>query len=182
MKRTAHHLTSQLRIVSLTLLALLSVGVVAHAQTPPETGDAPHARRENGMRSRNLFRILNLTPEQQAEIRRIRQERAGEGRALIRRLRLAQRALEEAIYSDAANESVIEARLREATEAQAALSRHLALTEFRIGRALRPEQLQTLRELRQRFPNRPERMRGGGMRGEGRPRRSLRPREMPPQN
>ena len=164
------------------LLLLLSVGVVAHGQAPPETGDTPPARRENRMRSRNLFRILNLTPEQQTEIRRIRQERAGEGRVLIRRLRLAQRALEEAIYSDAADESVIEARLSEATEAQAALARHIALTEFRIGRALRPEQLQTLRELRQRFPHRHEGMRGGGMRGERRPRRSLHPREMPPQN
>ena len=56
------------------------------------------------------------------------------------------------IYSDA-DEAMIELRVREAAQAQAAIVRMRALTEYRIRRVLTQQQLETLRALRERSPN-----------------------------
>jgi Spy/CpxP family protein refolding chaperone len=67
----------------------------------------------------------------------------------VRRVRLARRALDEAIYSDAAQDSLVEQRTRELATGQAALVRLRAATELKVRRVLTAEQLQTFRELRQ---------------------------------
>ncbi len=167
---------AQFRMCYLALLVLLFVSFGVHAQVPPEDNAAPQTRG-NEMRARGLLRILNLTPDQQAEIRRISAQSAGERRELQRRWQLARRALDEAIYSVTADEAIIELRAGEAAGVQAAIVRMRALTEYRIRRVLTPEQLQILRDLRARFPNRPNRMRS-----ERRLRRAPSPRMMPETN
>jgi Spy/CpxP family protein refolding chaperone len=92
---------------------------------------------------------LNLTPEQRAQLREIRNQDEPETRALTRRMRLARRALEEAIYSDASNEELIQQRTHELSDAQAALVQHRAATELKVRRILTNEQLQSFRNLRQ---------------------------------
>jgi hypothetical protein len=64
-------------------------------------------------------------------------------------MRQAQLALDQAIYSDNADEAVIEQRVHELAAAQAEVTRMRALTELNIRRVLTPEQLNTLRSLRQ---------------------------------
>lgn len=103
----------------------------------------PHERGHVGLLAR-----LNLSPEQLAQIRTIRRETEPEGRLLTRRLREARRALNEAIYSDNADDALVGARLDEFTSAQAALARLHALTELKVRRVLTPEQLGILRDLR----------------------------------
>jgi Spy/CpxP family protein refolding chaperone len=71
-----------------------------------------------------------------------------EARELTRRARLARRALDEAIYSDAVEEALVEQRTRELAAAQAALMRLRAATELKVRRVLTAEQLRSFRELR----------------------------------
>ena len=118
-------------------------------------------------RGDNLMRRLNLTPEQRRQLRRIRRQGEPETRELTRRVRLARRALDEAIYSDAVEESLVEQRSRELADAQAALVRLRATTELKVRRLLTPGQLQTFRELRMQAQRRlllQRRLRGAGPR------------------
>ena len=121
-------------------------------------------------------RELNLSPEQREKIRALREQTRDERAAINQRLRATNRALEEVLDSDNPNEAVIEERLRDVAQAQAASMRMRVLTEFRIRRVLTPEQLITLRTLRQnaRSARRgPDWNNPGGERrqGEDRPRR-----------
>jgi Spy/CpxP family protein refolding chaperone len=115
---------------------------------PPPRDDRPNAPMQE-RRDGDLISQLNLTPEQINQIREIRQQSAEEWRQTRQRMGRAQRALDEAVYSDTVNEAEIETRARDFGAAQAALARFRALTELRIRRVLTPEQLKTLRELRE---------------------------------
>jgi Spy/CpxP family protein refolding chaperone len=95
-----------------------------------------------------LLSQLNLTPEQVSQMREIREQSVPQAQALTRRLNQARRALDESIYSDALDETLVRQRAREVAEAQAALVQLRAQTELRVRRVLTPEQLQTFRELR----------------------------------
>jgi Spy/CpxP family protein refolding chaperone len=120
---------------------------VAQDEAPP--GDSnPTARR--APRVARLLERLGLSPEQRAQIRAIRQETEVEARPLMRRLRQARRALDEAVYSEAAEEATIEARVRELASAQEAVARLRAFTELKVRRVLTPQQLAIVRDLRRR--------------------------------
>jgi Spy/CpxP family protein refolding chaperone len=142
-------------------LALLTpcASARAQAQNVPPTQTAP-ARPETGAqqpgrpRGGNLMQRLNLSPEQRRQLREIRRQGEPDVRELARRTRLARRALDEAIYADAADETLVEQRARELAAAQTALVRLRAATELRVRRVLTPEQLQTFRELRRQAQRR----------------------------
>jgi Spy/CpxP family protein refolding chaperone len=96
------------------------------------------------------IRELNLSPEQRERIRAIRQQLQAERALINQRLSETNQALEEALDADNPDESLVEQRLREFAAAQAAAVRLRVLSEVRIRRVLTPEQLVTLRTLRQR--------------------------------
>ncbi|HEX8116691.1 MAG TPA: periplasmic heavy metal sensor [Pyrinomonadaceae bacterium] len=125
-------------------LALLSVS--AGAQEP----DAPQAppQPQQPARAQNLMQRLNLSREQRQQLREIRTQSEPDVRAQTRRVRLARRALDEAIYADAVDENLVEQRARELSAAQSALIRLRAATELKIRRVLTAEQLQLFRALR----------------------------------
>jgi Spy/CpxP family protein refolding chaperone len=141
-------------------LALVPLcGTSAQAQgaptaQPPGQGAAAQpqrpgrARQPARLRGGNLVQRLNLTPEQRRQLREIRAQGEPEVRELTRRVRLARRALDEAIYSDAVQESLVDQRSRELSAAQTALVRLRAATELKVRRVLTAEQLRTFRELR----------------------------------
>jgi Spy/CpxP family protein refolding chaperone len=109
---------------------------------PPQTTPAPNE-------AVGLLMQLNLSPEQVGQMREIQRQSAPEARALNRRLNIARRALDEAIYADSLDEALIGQRAREVSEAQTALVALRARTELRVRRVLTPAQLQTFRGLRQ---------------------------------
>jgi Spy/CpxP family protein refolding chaperone len=154
-------------LVALSLFVLIPQ---ARAQQQQQQQDAEPSRQEGvqpqgGGRGNNLMQQLNLTPEQRVQLREIRRQSEPETRELTRRMRLARRALEEAIYSDADNEALIEQRARALADAQAALVRLRAMTELKVRRVLTPEQLQSFRNLRlqaQRRQMLQRRLRGAG--------------------
>ena len=163
------------------LTLLLLAGSAAHsasAQTADETPEAEQSGQESNWRT-----LLNLTPEQLRQIRVIRRENRLEWQAARQRLLEARRSLDQAIYSDDANEAAVEQRAREVAEAQAAEVRLRALTELSIRRVLTPEQLNTFRTIReQRLRAAAERRRAGAAEratGGARRRPLLNPRQRP---
>ncbi|MDT7540955.1 MAG: periplasmic protein CpxP/Spy [Acidobacteriota bacterium] len=95
-----------------------------------------------------LIRALNLTPEQRAQIAQIRQETEEQSRQINVRVRRARRALEQAIYADHADESVVQQRSKDVADAEAARVQMRADAELKVRRVLTPEQFATFRELR----------------------------------
>jgi Spy/CpxP family protein refolding chaperone len=137
----------------------------ADEAAPPQEEDARRMRRgaTRGRRraAAHLLAQLNLSPEQRAQLRAIRRTSAPEGQALAQRLQRARYALDAAIYADHTDEAVIEQRMREVAEAQAAVIRMRALTELRVRRVLTPTQLELFRQLRRQsmLRRRPDRTR-----------------------
>jgi Spy/CpxP family protein refolding chaperone len=127
----------------LLLLSISSTQVLA--QTPGEP--SPEAAQDD--QTQNWQGALGLSPDQVGRIRSILQEKKVERQAITQHLKQAQRALDEAIYSDNATEAVIEQRAREVAEAQAAQIHLRAMTELNIRRVLTPEQLNKFRTIRQ---------------------------------
>lgn len=99
--------------------------------------------------AKDPIRQLNLSPEQLERIRAIREQQKEERFAIHQRLREANLELERVLDSDNPDEDLVEQRLRDVATAQAASMRMRVLSEVRIRRVLTPEQLSTLRTLRQ---------------------------------
>jgi Spy/CpxP family protein refolding chaperone len=93
---------------------------------------------------------LNLTQDQVRRIRMINAELRDERQAANFRLRMAQRALGEAIQSTTPDETLIAQRSKEVADAQANTIRLRSVTEARILQVLTPEQRVKLREMRAR--------------------------------
>jgi Spy/CpxP family protein refolding chaperone len=140
--------TGQTAAITLTLFLFLLSASTAQvlAQTPDEAAPADVAQ---GNQDANWVTALGLTPDQVARIRAIRQQNRLEWQTARQRLNQAQRALDEAIYSDDASDALVEQRTREVAEAQAAEVRLRARTELGIRRVLTPQQLGTFRMIRQ---------------------------------
>lgn len=138
-------------VLGLALCATAS-GARVEAQEPPE----PPAQQGAPARVRglDLMQRLNLSREQRRRLREIRRQSEPEVRELARRLRLARRALDEAIYTDVADESLVEQRSREVAAAQSALTLLRASTELKIRRVLTDEQLRLFRDLRRQAQRR----------------------------
>jgi Spy/CpxP family protein refolding chaperone len=136
-------------LFGLTLVLLpLCANVEAQEQDEPQAQQ--QATPEQPARALNLMQRLNLSREQRQQLREIRRESEAEMRAHTRRVRLARRALDEAIYADAVDDALIEQRSRELSAAQSALVHLRAATELKIRRLLSDEQLRLFRNLRQR--------------------------------
>jgi Spy/CpxP family protein refolding chaperone len=133
-------------------LALLLLPLCATARAQAQ--DEPAARQQatpqqQPARALKLMQRLNLSREQRQQLREIRSQSEPEVRAQTRSVRLARRALDEAIYADIIDDALVEQRAREFSTAQAALIRLRAATELKIRRVLTEEQLRLFRDLRQ---------------------------------
>lgn len=137
------------RTILTVVLLLVGAWMQARAQNP--TTQNPVELAENQVNQANQIpdlRPLNLSPEQIQKIRAINAELKDQRQTANQRLRLAQRALTEAIESPTTNEALIDQRSREVAEAQATTIRLRSLTEARILQVMTPEQRVRLREMR----------------------------------
>lgn len=132
-------------LIGFALLAFSSVS----AQGTPDEPTANTAKQPD-FRA-NALKQLGLTREQVMRIRRLNQERKPRMDAAQMRLRRANRALDDAIYSDTATDAEIEERLKEFQAAQADVARVRFIGELGVRRILTPEQLMRFRVMRQRF-------------------------------
>jgi Spy/CpxP family protein refolding chaperone len=134
-------------IVPAAMLGILSIS--GHAQGTQQQQNSGETAQTQMTQADQMLGPLNLTQDQIQKIRSINTELREERREAGMRLRLAQRALTEAIQSPAPDESLISQRSKEVADAQANTIRLRSLTEARILQVLSPEQRIKLRELRQ---------------------------------
>lgn len=137
--------------ISLKLLLLLAFIFAAWTVTtaqPPD--DKPP--RENGAQGKevNLLLELSLSPDQVKRLREMNRDRKPRMDAAQARMREANRALDQAVYSDSLDEGEVATRLKEYQDAQAAVAEIRFNSEVSLRRILTPEQLVRFRELRAR--------------------------------
>lgn len=123
-------------------------GSAAAGNVAPQVNAAQNVDRESD-KPVNLFRALNLSPDQQAQIKAIRRQNREARIIAAERLQRAQRELDEAIYADNVNEAMVAERRSELAAAQSESVRIETQGQLNIRRVLTPEQLVTLRALRQ---------------------------------
>jgi Spy/CpxP family protein refolding chaperone len=132
---------------------LLTLAVLVFAMSAAQAQDEmpPDDDRPGRPGRLNLLKELGLSSEQVQEIRRINQARRPLMQEAQRRFHEANRALDQAILSDTANEVTVQERMKEVQMAQAEIIKIRTNTEFAIRKLLTPEQLIKFRELRQKF-------------------------------
>jgi Spy/CpxP family protein refolding chaperone len=128
-------------------LIVLMVCALAYGQEPSQTQPQLPPNAQGG----DLISHLNLSPEQLEKIKAIGAEQRAERQSAARRIKDAERLLDDAIYVDNADESEITARAKEVADARAEVVRLQAIREVRIRRILTTEQLATFLELRRQF-------------------------------
>ena len=129
------------------LFAFSSLSVMAQDETLP---DAPKQQANQPERPK-LMEQLGLTREQIQEIRRINAEKRPLLREAQNRLREANRNLDQAIYADNANETDIQAQIKQVQFAQAEVIKIRSTTELAVRKILTAEQLVKFRDVRQQF-------------------------------
>ena len=163
-----------MRKAPIALLTLAATGVLLvavsslHAQTPEPQAptDIVQQQRRQMNQIEQMLRPLNLTSDQEERIQAIYAEMADERQGANRRLRLAHRALSEAIQSPTPDEALIEKRSKEVADAQATTIRLRSLTEARILHVLTQEQRVKLRQLRAQMQRRNQQNPGSLGRGQ----------------
>jgi len=134
------------------LVLMIGAGTLAQAQNQQPPIEPAQTQTQTQAQPNQIPDLgpLNLTQDQIQRIRMINAELKDQRQAAGLRLRLAHRALTEAIESPTPNEALIDQRSREVAEAQVATIRIRSLSEARILQVLTPEQRLRLREMRQR--------------------------------
>lgn len=135
-------------IERITLAFLLGACVLA-APAYAQAQQQPLPENQQPGPGGDPIRDLNLSPEQRERIRAIREEQRDERATINQHLRETNRALEELLDSESPSEAQIDKHLRDIAEAQAASLRMRVATEMKVRKVLTPEQLTTLRILRQ---------------------------------
>lgn len=114
-------------------------------------GAQPNAPDRAGMGQdlmRRVFDRLDLNNEQKLQIRRIRQETQREIQSARMQVRDTRKALEDALYGDNFDPAVVEAKMKEAAQADANQLRVETQGQARVRQVLTPEQVRQFRELR----------------------------------
>lgn len=106
---------------------------------------------KDNFRPQQILRELNLSREQIQQIKRIHEDRREQMQSAQRRLRDANRSLDQAIYADTINEDEIQTRLKEVQAAQGEVIKIRNFTELAVRKVLTAEQLARFRELRDEF-------------------------------
>jgi Spy/CpxP family protein refolding chaperone len=156
MPKDGNQMKRNIKSIKLAALAAAVVlfglcGAVAAQTTETQApAEPPPAQTEALPNQFADLRQLNLTPEQIEKVREINFELKDQRQEANQRLRLANRALAEAIESPTPNETLIAQRSKEVADAQANTIRLRSLTEARVLQVLTPEQRARVREIRVR--------------------------------
>ena len=136
----------------ITTTVLLFAGTAIAQDTPqtpgiirPQTASTPNPERPN------LMGELGLSREQIQQIRQMNADRKPMIETANKRLREANRSLDQAIYGDAVEPAEFQNRLKEYQDAQADVARIRFESELNVRRILTPDQLVRFREVRRRF-------------------------------
>lgn len=139
-----------LRLFPLLFAVLLVGSQAASAQNDMPPADGAQDERQDGRRP-NLLAELGLSPDQIQQIKRINQSRRPLMMEAQRRMRIANRELDSAIYRDSVSDEEFQTRLKELQAAQADLARLRFESELSVRKILTPEQIVRFRDLRRNF-------------------------------
>jgi Spy/CpxP family protein refolding chaperone len=115
-----------------------------------EPQDAPQPP-ERPVDRMNILRELGLSQDQIRQMRIINQDIRTKRQAARLRVGEATRNLDQAIYADTVDETLVAQRLRDLQDAQSEMAKVNFENEFAIRKVLNPEQLVRFREIRQKF-------------------------------
>jgi Spy/CpxP family protein refolding chaperone len=135
--------------LNFSVLFILATLLTCSFTTAKAQENTPNAQTDNQQNRPRLLEALDLTSDQIQQIRRINQENRPQLRAANQRLREANRSLDTAVYSDAADEADIQNKIKEVHAAHNAMINLRAKTEFAVRKVLTPAQLSKFREIRQ---------------------------------
>jgi Spy/CpxP family protein refolding chaperone len=138
-------------------IAIIVATFVLFAAAPSISAQAPEQPPQQKGFGGDPVRQLNLTPEQRELIRAIREQSRGDRATVNQRVREANKALEEALDAEAAEQAIIEQRIQEVAAAQAAAMRMRIMTEVKIRQVLTAEQRTMLKLMRRNVHERRER-------------------------
>ena len=141
---------TDMKRLTILLPLLLLLALSAFAQDGKADPSATPQASQQDTRG-NMLREIGLSPEQLRQMRRLNVERKPLMEEAQRSLRQANRLLDEAIYADEVNDTLVQSRLKEAQAAQAEVFRIRSSNELAIRRILTSDQLIRFRDLRQRF-------------------------------
>jgi Spy/CpxP family protein refolding chaperone len=134
---------SFVRLTLPLIVLIFSAFSISYGQDPQSNSAPPQDAPD-------LLSRLRLSPDQIQRIRLINRDTKDERAAIQQRLREANRALEESLDAENADESVIDQRMQDVNAAQNAQLRLRIQTELRIRRILNPEQRAMLKDIRVR--------------------------------
>lgn len=97
---------------------------------------------------RRVFDRLDLSDQQKLQIRQIHFDSQADIRAARAQVRNARRTLEESLYGDNFDQTVVEARIKDVTQAEANLLHLETESQAKVRQVLTPEQVRRFRELR----------------------------------
>lgn len=137
------------------LMIALTIAAAALVSAAQEENPQPTPEPQQPNEQFRMMRdAIGLTPEQFQQIRRINAERRPLMQEAQMKLREANRALDDAIYSENVSEDEIKLKMKDVQLAQAEVIKVKTLTEFQIRRVLTPDQLEKFRQFRERLINR----------------------------
>jgi len=149
---TKQQVMKRLNLIAVIFTALLVATSFSTATAQDEMPPENAAKQDlNGQRRPNLLAELDLTTEQIQQIRRINADKKSLRREAQLKVREANRALDQAIYADRADETEIQTRLKDLQTAQAEVSKIRSMIEYAVRNVLTPAQLVKFREVRQSF-------------------------------
>jgi len=137
-------------LISIAFLLVAVFSVNAQDTPPPDAAKQSFAASPDQTRA-DMLAELGLSPEQFQQLRRMNAERKPIVEAANKRLREANRSLDQVIYGDAVDEGDFRMRLKEFQDAQADVARIRFENELTLRRVLTPDQLVKFRAVRQRF-------------------------------
>ena len=137
--------------ISMFAIVILGISVspvIAQVENPLPT---PNVVQNDKPNRPKLLEELGLSKDQAQQLRQLNKQRQPLTQAAQLRFRLAQKALDDAIYTDIADETAIETKMKEVQVSQAELTKIKTFTEFSIRKILNAEQLIKFREMRQKL-------------------------------
>src|SRR5262245_35230449 len=130
-----------LRVLIMVVTIVLLSSAIAKAQVPtPDPSKQQFTGTPDQTRA-DMLAEIGLSPDQFQQLRRMNAERRPMVEAANKRLREANRALDQVIYGDAVDETEFRARLKEFQEAQSDVTRIRFENELTLRRVLTPDQL-----------------------------------------
>lgn len=131
-------------LVALMVAVLLAVGADAQGMRPrggrPGMGPGGGLGSQRGVEAQQFFRDLDLTEDQRAQMRSLREQSREESQPILKQLRELQKERRQLIQSNTFNEEAAKSLVNRESELRSALSLNRTANQHAVYNLLTPEQ------------------------------------------